>query len=49
MGVREIGCRNIEGIRPAQDKDKELSFCERDNELLYSIKAVICFERVTHC
>jgi hypothetical protein len=45
MDIREIGCRNIEGIRPAQDKDHELGFCKRDNELTYSIKAVIFFLR----
>jgi hypothetical protein len=41
MDIREIVCRNVEGIRPGQDKNNELGFCERDNEIMYSIKAVI--------
>jgi hypothetical protein len=45
MDIREIGCRNVEGIRPAQGKDHEIGFCERENKLLYSIKAVIFFLR----
>jgi hypothetical protein len=43
MNIRGIGCRNVEGIRPAQDTDQELGFCERENELTYSSKAVIFF------
>jgi len=43
MDIREVGCRNVEGIRPAQDKDHELGFCERDNENMYSSNALIHF------
>jgi len=48
MNIRETGRRNVESIRPAQDKDYELGFCEQDNELMYSIKAVTFFVRMTH-